>query len=391
MYIETLYLSKFRAFNSFYAKLNYPQPQIPNNLNFPNVNLLIGNNGSGKTSCLQALCIMFLSPILNNSGFQTDYLIRRPLEFQKEVDRIHSECGIIAIYRNEIGSGQLHCQTIISMHRDSDTEIISNLWHSNDLYQNNNPEYFICAYGANRRMERPTGYSEGNRLPRYQRVASIFEDHVGLVPFTYGFLTLSESEEIDHAIEILNGLLPDDVQLTKERDSQNRPLFHVKNSAMLPVNALSDGYRTFIAWVWDMLFQMNAVTRKSDIKDFREIEGIVIVDEIDLFLHPEWQRTVVKSVAEMFPKIQFLFSTHSPIVAGTLQPENIFVLETEPDGSSVVKQYQENIYGLTANQILTSSYFGLESTRAPGTGTLADMVARMPDGTKFLDSLIKEK
>jgi predicted ATP-binding protein involved in virulence len=98
-----------------------------------------------------------------------------------------------------------------------------------------------------------------------------------------------------------------------------------------------------------------------------DISGVVIVDEIDLFLHPEWQRFVIEKIAEAFPKLQFCFSTHSPLVAGTLEPENIFVMETDSNGITIVDQYRENIHGLTANQILTSSYFGLSSTRAPGT------------------------
>jgi hypothetical protein len=105
--------------------------------------------------------------------------------------------------------------------------------------------------------------------------------------------------------------------------------------------------------------------------DLRQIPGIVIVDEIDLFLHPEWQRRVIEQVATTFPHLQFCFSSHSPLVAGTLEPENIFVLDAHK-----IEQYREDIYGLTPNQILTSSYFGLRSTRAPRTGTLGDFARR---------------
>ena len=49
-----------------------------------------------------------------------------------------------------------------------------------------------------------------------------------------------------------------------------------------------------------------------------------------------------------------------------MEPENIFVMEREPDGTATVKQYRESIYGLTANEILTGAYFALPSTRAPG-------------------------
>jgi len=124
-------------------------------------------------------------------------------------------------------------------------------------------------------------------------------------------------------------------------------------------------------------FQLATVQREPGRGELTGLPGVCIVDEIDLFLHPEWQRVVIKQVAEAFPKLQFLFSTHSPIVAGTLHPANIFVLD-----DNKVEQYRENIYGLTPNQILTSSYFGLDSTRAPGTGTLNDLARRslgLPD------------
>ena len=54
------------------------------------------------------------------------------------------------------------------------------------IYENGTPAFFMVGYGAGRRTERPEGYSEQSRSPRYQRVASLFEDQVGFVPFTLG-------------------------------------------------------------------------------------------------------------------------------------------------------------------------------------------------------------
>lgn len=243
------------------------------------------------------------------------------------------------------------------------------LWER--IFYNNNPAFFLVGYGANRRTERPEGYSEKSRTPRYQRVAGIFEDHVGLVPFTYGFSQLKENGDLDESITILNALLPDELSLTPNVDKQQRPLF-LWNDTSLPFNALSDGYRSFIGWVWDLLYQLSVVQKDSLTKlTLTTTPGCVIVDEIDLLLHPEWQRIVVEQVARAFPKLQFLFSSHSPLVAGSLEPENIYIT----DGNTVTRP-QEDIYGLTPNQILTSSYFGLASTRAPGTGTLVDLAKK---------------
>jgi predicted ATP-binding protein involved in virulence len=62
--------------------------------------------------------------------------------------------------------------------------------------------------------------------------------------------------------------------------------------------------------------------------------------------------------------MQFVFTTHSPIVASSVESQNIFVMEPDPlDGSALVVQYHQEIYGKTAEQVLLSSFFGLDSTR----------------------------
>ena len=71
-------------------------------------------------------------------------------------------------------------------------------------------------------------------------------------------------------------------------------------------------------------------------------------------------------MAKVLPNLQFVLTTHSPIVAGTLSAQNIFVLEMDGSGASTIRQFQEPIHGLNADQILVSSYFGLDTTRAPG-------------------------
>jgi predicted ATP-binding protein involved in virulence len=64
--------------------------------------------------------------------------------------------------------------------------------------------------------------------------------------------------------------------------------------------------------------------------------------------------------------LQFIFSTHSPIVAGTVRADNILVMEVDEDGASHVRRFREQIFGKNADEVLQSSYFGLETTRAPG-------------------------
>jgi hypothetical protein len=91
-----------------------------------------------------------------------------------------------------------------------------------------------------------------------------------------------------------------------------------------------------------------------------------MVDEVDLHLHPEWQQRVIPVVARSLPRLQFIFSSHSPLVVGTLWRPNVFVLTTtEEEGvrTCTIAHPEEEVYGLSADQILTSGAFGLASAR----------------------------
>ena len=90
-----------------------------------------------------------------------------------------------------------------------------------------------------------------------------------------------------------------------------------------------------------------------------------MIDEIDLHLHPEWQLVVLPTISQALPKLQFLCTTHSPIVAGTVESANLHLVLPDGDMASVLTRPEVEVHGLTADQILQSPHFGLVSTRAP--------------------------
>jgi energy-coupling factor transporter ATP-binding protein EcfA2 len=414
MYVEKIVIHNFRCFADTTIDLNYPGRTDDDTFTLPlrnaNVNLLLGDNGSGKSSVFKALTLAVMSPVIRSSGFQAEYLVRRPVGEIEEArfgasgqstpsNRPQTETASVEVTVRlssaDAPNESPHEHTAVGralIRRFGDVETVDSDPNTDDsvwenMFYNDSPAFFIAGYGANRRTERPEGYSEQKRSRRYQRVASLFEENVGLAPFSYACLELQTIGAFDEARVLLNALLPDQVQLTSRQDNQKRSLFE-HAGIFLPFDALSDGFRTFIGWAWDLLLQLarvqqtayaseetnlgrHAVTvQKFPASSLTAVEGVVIIDEIDLLLHPEWQRTVIDRVGSAFPNLQFLFSTHSPLVAGALEAANILVMESQPDGTVVPARYRERIYGLTANQVLTSSYFGLRSTRAPGTGSI---------------------
>ena len=88
----------------------------------------------------------------------------------------------------------------------------------------------------------------------------------------------------------------------------------------LPFSFLSDGYRNMVAMVADIAVRCATLNPQLKEKSSQETPGVVLIDEIDLHLHPRWQRRVVNDLLRTFPRIQFFGTTHSPFVIQSLPP-----------------------------------------------------------------------
>jgi predicted ATP-binding protein involved in virulence len=100
-----------------------------------------------------------------------------------------------------------------------------------------------------------------------------------------------------------------------------------QDAGTMPVAQLSDGVRNMIGLVADIAFRATKLNPHLGAEAARQTEGIVLIDEVDMHLHPSWQQTVLASLQEAFPKIQFVVTTHSPQVLSTVSREHIRVLE----------------------------------------------------------------
>jgi len=115
----------------------------------------------------------------------------------------------------------------------------------------------------------------------------------------------------------------------------------------LPFNLLSDGQRSMLAVVADIAIKAAVLNPHHGEAVLQETSGVVLLDEIDLHLHPKWQRQVVSNLKNIFPKIQFFASTHSPQVIGETPASQLIVLRQDgswfkPDAS----------LGLNSNEVL---------------------------------------
>ncbi len=130
----------------------------------------------------------------------------------------------------------------------------------------------------------------------------------------------------------------------------------------VPLRQLGYGYQTLITWVADLVSRMAEHYPNSE--DPLAEPAVVLVDEIDLHLHPKWQRKLISFLTERFPNTQFIATAHSPLVVQAAADANIAVLRREGD-HVVIDNEVENIRNWRIDQILTSDLFGLETARPP--------------------------
>ena len=89
----------------------------------------------------------------------------------------------------------------------------------------------------------------------------------------------------------------------------------------IPINQLSDGYKSTISLVADIAYRMAVLNPQLLGNVCEETDGVILIDEIDLHLHPTWQQRILEDLRYIFPKVQFIVSTHAPAVVSTAKSE----------------------------------------------------------------------
>ncbi len=119
---------------------------------------------------------------------------------------------------------------------------------------------------------------------------------------------------------------------------------------ILSLDQLSDGYRTTLALVMDLARRMAQANPHFHEKAIQQSKAIVLIDEVDLHLHPIWQQQLLVDLIETFPKAQFIVTTHSEKVLTTIKPEHIVLLTREND--NVIAEQATSSYGAESGRLL---------------------------------------
>jgi hypothetical protein len=246
-----------------------------------------------------------------------------------------------------------------------------------DLRAKRLPGFFVVGYGVGRFLPQP-GEKALPINPQHDRLEGLFSKHHKVLGTDF-YAALSEdspkaalafTQELKEALlatgEDGERLFPflDDVEIRGKNgvkalktllQARRFKVTAGKRTMKLPATSLSDGYQSMLAWIADLLGQAYLEWKK--VRPAREISGIALIDELDLHLHPTWQRNVAPILKRLFPKVQFIVTTHSPLVVASLEQDEIVRLELGPEGARLAPAGQAP--GLLNTTEVLTSYFGV--------------------------------
>ena len=169
--------------------------------------------------------------------------------------------------------------------------------------------------------------------------------------------SLQEAQAYKQIIERITDALSEELHVSVQFSLKRNPFqLELKvDDVSVTVDQMSDGTRSFMSWTLDYLMRASSFKWK-DPTDSVNPSGIVVVDEIDSHLHPEWQRRIMSVVSKLLPNVYLIATTHSPFVLASAEDTQIFRLYRDESGEIAVQSDFGDLYGYPADLVLEKAF-----------------------------------
>jgi len=420
MYIRSVKLKNIRCF----PELEWSLENRPTRAGW---HVILGDNGTGKSTFLRAISIAILGASRVEALVNLYSYIRTDRDLGNATVQIDRDWKLDAI----IGPDSLDIESDRrSMLKDDSLGLsnngnsyllLSNTYHASVVLAKNRdgtvyaPEeipshktdsewrlvkrygtsgWFSAGYGSLRRItggdhELDKRLASNTDIARHftllSEAAALTESITWLQSLEFAKLSKdADAVSIDNVRDLINqpGFLPNDVRLGKVT---NRAVeFQDANGISSPIEDLGDGYRSVLAMTLDLVRQLSVAYRGRELftkhgkKITIDLPGVVLIDEIDVHLHPTWQRQIGPWFRRHFPNIQFIVTTHSPLVCQAAADGGSIFLLPSP-GTEETGRFLE---GIELDRLLYGDILDAYSTEAFGAG-----ITRSEEAQKLYERL----
>ena len=319
----------------------------------PSFNLIVGVNGVGKTTVLDALGECLSSVIRNTYGHRSGNKIFSTDDVRVGADILSSTCGVMhgtskyPTYVTVLRGALTDNGTRPDVDLDSGGALLAVLFSSRRASVSKRAPLRTQAAGG---IRSAVAQALANRESNFRECAEWMyaQQEIGLEQPAIKSI-LGELERT------VSTILPGYSNL-RAKGGKRAELLIDHGGTPLSVSQLSDGERSIFAMVFDLTRRL-VQANPSMVSPTTEAEAVVLIDELELHLHPEWQRHIIAKLREAFPRCQFIATTHSPQIIGELDHDHIHIIS---DGDVYSPTHS---YGVDSSRVLQEIMYTGSRTR----------------------------
>ena len=357
MYLEKVHLQNYKAIEELYIDLK------------PGVNLLIGDNGAGKTSVLEGIAVALGGMFVNVAGVSTRNIIKD--DVRMVIKPIGDSSTAIKYFEPALAGCMLHVtdeqdfawnrikEEVSAKHTKIDDKRVC-VWMkklTNDLDSILPLVSFQSAARAWRVKRGDFGTELKKKLDDrrcgYIGCLDSSMDVKSIQQWCIKQELMMSNKGTVREYEMFKNIVASFMKDINELDeipsiyysSQFEELVYKDDKTEIPISKLSAGYQSLLWMIMDLAYRVCLLNPELESRE--QVTGIVLIDEIDLHLHPKWQWNVMEALRKTFAGVQFIIATHSPIVISAAKEANLILLD---DAGKV--NYLPDCYGYEVEDIL---------------------------------------
>ena len=357
MYLEKVHLQNYKAIEELDIDLK------------PGVNLLIGDNGAGKTSVLEGIAVGLGGMFVNVAGVSTKNIIKD--DVRMVIKPIGDSSTAIKYFEPALAGCMLHVtdeqdfawnrikEEVSAKHTKIDDKRVC-VWmkkHTNDLDSILPLVSFQSAARAWRVKRGDFGTELKKKLDDrrcgYIGCLDSSMDVKSIQQWCIKQELMMSNKGTVREYEMFKNIVASFMKEINELDeipsiyysSQFEELVYKDDKTEIPISKLSAGYQSLLWMIMDLAYRVCLLNPELESRE--QVTGIVLIDEIDLHLHPKWQWNVIEALRKTFAGVQFIIATHSPIVISAAKEANLILLD---DAGEV--NYLPDCYGYEVEDVL---------------------------------------